>query len=194
MDDFRGINNVMIDHERIISRLDRPIVLVGLMATGKTRLGRMLARALKLEFIDTDREIVADAGLSITEIFEKHGETEFRDRESEVIRRLLETDRSVRVIATGGGAPMREENAGLIFGRTLSVWTRAEIPVILKRARKTGRRPLLKKGDPEKTLRDMAALRYPVYRRAVLTIDTDHGLPRNILQNILTGIEDILTA
>ncbi|HEY8190605.1 MAG TPA: shikimate kinase [Micavibrio sp.] len=184
----------MMNHERIISRLDRTIILVGMMATGKTRLGRMLARTLKLEFIDTDQKIAADVGLSIAEIFEKYGEMEFRDRESEVIRRLLGTDRSVRVIATGGGAPMREENAGLIFGQTLSIWTRAEIPVILKRAGKTGRRPLLMKGNPEKTLRDMAALRYPVYQRADLTIDTDHGLPRNILQNILTGIEDILTA
>lgn len=177
------------------SRLTRPVVLVGLMGSGKTRLGRMLARALRVRFIDTDDVVIQQAGADIPSIFETQGEQAFRDMEAAAIRDLLEgADRRVQVISTGGGAPMRPENAALIFGDTISIWTRADFPVLLERVGRSNDRPLLRNADPEKTLREMAALRYPVYRQADIVIDTDAGSLNDILSRALARIEEALTS
>jgi shikimate kinase len=183
----------MTAYDRIASDLDRPVVLVGLMASGKTLLGGMLARALGLEFIDTDREIADAEGLSIAGIFDRHGEAHFRDCESAVLRRLLRDDRQIRVISTGGGAPMRPENADLIFDSGLSVWLRVQIPTLLRRAGPVETRPLLKGGDPGEILRDMAILREPVYRRADLIVDADAEADE-VLMSILAGIGEVVHA
>lgn len=180
----------MIRAEDIGRRLDRPVVLVGMMGSGKSRLGRMLGDALGLPFVDTDDLVVQAAGATIPEIFERAGESAFRDHETAVLRDVLGPGRRVCVVATGGGAVMRPENAALIFTDTLSIWARADIGVLLERVSRNADRPLLKAGDPEKILRDMAALRDPVYGRADIVLDTGAAGPSDILAAAIAGIKE----
>lgn len=168
--------------------IDRPIVLVGLMAVGKSRLGYELARALHLDFIDTDKSIEAEAGLSVAGIFKAYGEQEFRDREAVMIRRVLQKS-GARVVSTGGGAILRPDSADLIFGETWSVWVRASIETILERAARRTDRPLLINADPETVLKKMVAMRYPVYERANIVVDTDHGDTQKAVNDILAAMK-----
>lgn len=146
----------------------RAVVLVGMMGAGKSSVGRRLAKALDLPFVDADAEIEKAAGMSITDIFAKHGEPEFRAGERRVVARLLEEHPSV--IATGGGAWMDDTTRAKVRARGVSVWLKAEIDTLLKRVKKRGGRPLLKTGDPEQVLRDLLAVREPVYAEADVTV------------------------
>lgn len=146
----------------------RSIVLVGMMGAGKSSIGRRLASKLGLPFTDADNEIEAAAGMSIPDIFALHGEPEFRDGEARVIARLL--DSGPRVLATGGGAFMREETRARIRDRGVSIWLRAEADVILRRVRRRTDRPLLKTDDQAATIERFIAERYPVYAQAELTV------------------------
>lgn len=148
----------------------RTIVLVGLMGAGKTAVGRRLAGLLGLPFIDADQEIEQAAGCSIAEIFERFGEPAFRDVERRVIRRLLEGPRVV--LATGGGAFMDEATRRLIRHKSLSVWLRATLPLLLKRVAGRTHRPLLNSGDPSAILERLMTLRHPVYAEADIVIDS----------------------
>jgi shikimate kinase len=146
----------------------RAVVLIGMMGAGKSSVGRRLAKALDLPFVDADAEIEKAAGMSITDIFAKHGEPEFRAGERRVVARLLEEPASV--IATGGGAWMDDTTRAKVRARGVSVWLKAEIDTLLKRVKKRGGRPLLKTGDPEQVLRDLLAVREPVYAEADVTV------------------------
>jgi shikimate kinase len=146
----------------------RSVVLVGMMGAGKSSVGRRLAKALNLPFVDADAEIEKAAGMSISDIFTKHGEPEFRSGERRVVSRLL--DEQPAVIATGGGAWMDESTREKVSARGVSVWLKAEVDVLLKRVKKRGGRPLLKAGDPEQVLRDLLTQREPVYARADVTV------------------------
>lgn len=176
--------------EEIRRMLDRPIVLVGMMGAGKTRMGRQLATALGLRFTDSDDEIEKAAGLTIPEIFEKFGESYFRDGERRVIGRLLE--QGVSVIATGGGAVMNEETAQAIWAGTLSVWVRAEMTIMVERTARKDNRPLLKSGDPEQILTELAAARYPIYEKADIVVDSHNGPAEAILNQTLEKIHKFL--
>jgi shikimate kinase len=146
----------------------RMIVLVGMMGAGKSTVGRRLAARLRLPFADADTEIEAAAGMSIPEIFEIHGEPYFRDGEVRVIARLLEGGPAV--LATGGGALMREETRRRIQEKAISVWLKADADVILRRVRRRADRPLLQTADPAATIDRFIAEREPVYQHADLTI------------------------
>jgi shikimate kinase len=146
----------------------RSIVLIGMMGAGKSSVGRRLAKALNLPFVDADTEIERAAGMSITDIFAKHGEPEFRSGERRVVSRLL--DESAAVIATGGGAWMDETTREKVRARGISVWLKADVDVLFRRVKKRGGRPLLKGGDPEQVLRDLLAVREPVYAEADVTV------------------------
>lgn len=148
----------------------RSVVLVGMMGAGKSSVGRRLAKALGLPFIDADAEIEKAAGMSISDIFAKHGEPEFRSGERRVVSRLL--DDPAAVIATGGGAFMDETTREKVRVRGVSVWLKADLDVLLRRVRKRGGRPLLKEGDPEQVLRDLLAHREPVYATADITVQS----------------------
>src|SRR5436309_8290161 len=119
----------------------RSIVLVGMMGAGKSTIGRRLAARLRLPFLDADAEIEAAAGMSIPDIFETHGEPHFRDGEARVIARLLEAGPSV--LATGGGAFMRQETRNRIRDRAVSIWLKADADTILRRVKRRADRPLL---------------------------------------------------
>ena len=145
----------------IIAALEgRSIVLVGMMGAGKSTIGRRLAARLQLPFLDADIEIEAAAGMSIPEIFAAHGEPYFRDGEARVIARLL--DNGPAVIATGGGAYMREETRNRIGGKAVSIWLKADVDVIMKRVKRRADRPLLQTEDPVATVSHLLELREPV--------------------------------
>ena len=148
----------------------RSIVLVGMMGAGKSTIGRRLAARLRLPFTDADTEIEAAAGMSIPEIFETHGEAYFRDGEARVIARLLA--QGPAVLATGGGAFMREETRNCIRAKAISLWLRADADVIMRRVRRRADRPLLQTADPEGTVNRLLGEREPVYQSADLTISS----------------------
>src|SRR5271165_323521 len=146
----------------------RSVVLVGMMGAGKSTIGRRLAARLGVPFLDADSEIEAAAGMSIPDIFEAHGEPHFRDGEARVIARLLESGPAV--LATGGGAFMREETRGRVGAKAVSIWLKADIDIIMRRVRRRADRPLLQTADPEATVTRLICEREPVYQIANLTI------------------------
>ena len=146
----------------------RSVVLVGMMGAGKSTIGRRLSVRLRLPFLDADTEIEAAAGMSIPDIFETHGESQFRDGEARVIARLL--DGGPAVLATGGGAFMREETRGRIGAKAVSIWLKADADIIMRRVKRRADRPLLQTADPAATIGRLIGEREPVYRHADLTI------------------------
>ena len=146
----------------------RSIVLVGMMGAGKSTIGRRLAARLHLPFADADTAIEEAASMSIPDIFETHGETYFRNGEARVIARLL--DNGPAVIATGGGAFMREETRDRIREKAISIWLRADAEIIMRRVRRRADRPLLQTENPEATVSRLLEQREPVYQNADLTI------------------------
>ena len=147
----------------------RPIVLIGLMGVGKSTIGRRLAARLGLPFVDSDNEIERAADMTIAEMFERYGETQFRDGERRVIARLI--DGAPKVIATGGGAFMNDGTRALILERATAIWLDADIAVLADRvARRAGTRPLLRDRDPHEALTALAALRNPIYALAPVHI------------------------
>src|ERR1700742_1457753 len=124
----------------------RSVVLVGMMGAGKSTIGRRLAARLRLPFLDADTEIETAAGMSIPDIFETHGEPHFRDGEARVIARLL--DGGPGVLATGGGAFLREDTRARIGRQAVSIWLKADADVIMRRVRRRADRPLLRTADP----------------------------------------------
>src|SRR6202045_3088461 len=146
----------------------RSIVLGGMMGPGKSPIGRRLSARLRLPFLDADTEIEAAAGMSIPDIFETRGEPQFRDGEARVIARLL--DSGPAVLATGGGAFMREETRGRIGAKAVSIWLKADADIIMRRVRRRADRPLLQTPDPAATVGRLIEEREPPYQQADLTI------------------------
>jgi len=138
------------------------------MGARKSTIGRRLGARLRLPFLDADIEIEAAACMSIPEIFETRGEPYFRDGEARVIARLL--DSGPAVIATGGGAFMREETRNRIREKAVSLWLKADVDTIMKRVKRRADRPLLRTEDPAATVSRLSEAREPVYQGADLTI------------------------
>ncbi len=164
----------------------RSIVMVGLMGCGKSSIGRRLATALDLPFVDADEEIERAALKSIPEIFADHGETYFRDGERKVIKRLLAN--GPQVLATGGGAFMNAETREAIKADGISVWLRADLDVLMRRVAKRDNRPLLKADDPTAVMKSLMDQRYPVYALADLTIDSHDTAHEVIVAEIVTQL------
>jgi shikimate kinase len=156
----------------------RSLVFVGLMGCGKTSVGRRVAGRLGLRFIDADAEIEESAGQTIPEIFADHGETFFRNGERRVIARLLKS--GPQVLATGGGAFMNAETRANIRETGVSVWLKADLPVLMRRVAKRENRPLLKAADPEAVMRNFMTVRYPIYAEADLTVQT-RDVPHDVM-------------
>ncbi len=151
----------------------RTIALVGLMGVGKSSIGRRLARALDLPFFDADEEIERAAGRSVAEIFAERGETEFRDGERRVIARLLAGP--PHVLATGGGAFVRPDTRAILKAGAVTVWLKADLPILARRVARKDTRPLLRGRDPLQVLTEQAEARYPAYAEADLTVDCGDG-------------------
>lgn len=164
----------------------KPVVLIGMMGTGKTTIGRRLAPRLGLPFFDSDAEIERAAGMTVSELFETHGEESFREGEARVIKRLLEGP--PHVLATGGGAVLHADTRSLIKGRAISVWMRADIETLARRATKRDTRPLLRTSDPAATLAGLAKEREPFYAEAHIHVDSQPGPHEQTVALILNRI------
>jgi shikimate kinase len=176
----------------IMPRLgDRSIVLVGMMGVGKSSVGRRLAARLAIPFVDADAEIEKAAGMSIADIFARHGEAYFRGGEARVIARLLES--GPQVLATGGGAFMNADTRALIERKGVSIWLHAEVDVLLRRTgKRRNERPLLQTADPAETLRELLAEREPTYALADLTVQSREVAHDAIVSDILTALDTFL--
>ncbi len=155
------------------------------MGCGKSAVGRRLAAKLSLPFVDADEEIEKAAGKSINDIFAEHGETHFREGERKVIARLL--GQGPQVLATGGGAFINPETRANIRAQGISIWLKAELPVLMKRVGKRDTRPLLKSGDPEETMRKLIEVRYPIYAEADLIVES-----RDVAHEVM--VNDVIQA
>jgi shikimate kinase len=171
----------------ISERLDRPIVLVGLMGAGKSTVGRRLARRLGLPFVDSDAEIEDAAGLSAAELFERYGDADFRDGERRLVARLI--DGTVRVIATGGGAYVDPRTRKLLNERAITVWLDAPIDVLAERTGRRDTRPLLRNGDRRQTLERLSQQRGAAYSEAHIRISSGLGAHRDVVDSIVKALE-----
>ncbi len=158
----------------------RSIVFVGLMGAGKTAIGRRVAGALGLSFTDSDHEIEAVSRMTVPELFDRYGETEFRALEQRVIARILEN--GPQVLSTGGGAYMNEHTRQAIADHGISVWLKADIDVLMERVVKKQNRPLLKNPDPRAVMLRLMSERYPVYAKADVTV-----VSRDETKDVITG-------
>jgi shikimate kinase len=168
-------------------RLDRPVVLVGMMGVGKSTVGRMLASQLHGDFVDTDDEIERASGLSIAEIFERFGEDYFRDGERRVIARLI--DGEPKVIATGGGAFINDATRALIKEKCHSVWIDADLDVLVARVSRRGHRPLLVGKDPKTVMYELFEKRGPIYALADFRVCSDAAPHGKTVDQILKVLE-----
>ena len=149
---------------------NRSLVLVGMMAAGKSSVGRRLGVRLHLPFVDADTEIEKAAVMTIPEIFATHGEPYFRAGEARVIARLL--DGGPQVLATGGGAFMNADTRAAIRAKGISIWLKADFDVLLRRVKRRTDRPLLQGDEAAETLRHLMEERYPIYAEADLTVES----------------------
>jgi shikimate kinase len=164
--------------EAVVTALgNRSIVLVGMMGAGKSSIGRRLAARLGIPFIDADAEIESAAGMTIPEIFDKHGEPYFRGGEARVIARLL--DNGPQVLATGGGSLMDAQTRALIGEKGVSIWLKADIDVLLKRTKRRNDRPLAEK------IKDLLPIREPLYAQADIVVQSRDEPHENIVDEIM---------
>jgi len=170
--------------------VDRPIALVGMMGAGKTTVGRRLATALNLPFHDADAEIEQASGMSVADLFARHGEESFRRGEAQVIERLLSGPPIV--IATGGGALLNAATRSLVKAKAISIWIRADVDTLVKRATKRATRPLLKKGDPREIISRLLEERTPFYAASDIAIDSNTGSHARTVQTIVNALADFL--
>jgi shikimate kinase len=176
----------------LAKRLDRPVVLVGLMGVGKSTVGRRLARRLGLSFVDSDAEIEDAAGYSPAEMFERFGESEFRDGERRLVARLM--DGKVRVIATGGGAYVDPNTRRLLNERAITVWLDAPVDILAERTSRRDTRAQLRNGDPKAVLERLSKERRPSYAEAHIHVRSGDGAHEDVVDAIVTAIEEHLQA
>lgn len=171
-------------------RLDRPVVLVGLMGVGKSTVGRRLARRLGLPFIDSDSAIEDASGLSAAEVYERFGEADFRDGERRLVARLIEGE--VRVIATGGGAYIDPRTRELLNERAITIWLDAPVDVLAERTSRRDTRPLLRNDDPKGTLEKLSDQRRPAYEEAHIHVRSGTGAHRDVVEAIVRALDGYL--
>ena len=158
----------------------RSIVLVGMMGAGKSSIGRRLATRLGLAFADADTEIETAAGMTIAEIFAKHGEPYFRAGEARVIARLL--DHGPQVLATGGGASMDQRTRDLIQIKGISIWLKADLDILSKRTKRRGERPLVDK------MKELLPLREPIYALSDIVVQSRDEPHETIVDEIVAAL------
>ena len=172
-------------------RLDRPVVLVGLMGVGKSTVGRRLAKRLGLSFVDSDTEIEDAAGYPAAEIFERYGETDFRDGERRLVARLIEGE--VRVIATGGGAYIDQRTRELLNERAITIWLDAPVDILAERTSRRDTRAQLRNGDPKAVLERLADERRASYAQAHIHVRSGDGAHKDVVEAIVQALDEYLT-
>ena len=165
---------------------NRTLVFVGLMGAGKSVIGKMVASAMNVPFIDSDQEIEKVSRMSISNLFTSYGEPEFRALEERVIRRLLKG--GPMILSTGGGAFINDRTRSVIKRRGLSVWLRADLDVLWARVRRRSHRPLLKTENPKYTLAALLDARYPIYVEADLVVRSRDVPKETIAGDVLDAV------
>ncbi|MBL4628649.1 MAG: shikimate kinase [Roseicyclus sp.] len=157
-------------------RLAKSVVLIGMMGAGKTAIGRALSATLAVEMRDSDAEIEKSSQLSIAEIFDRFGEPFFRDKEGQVIARLL--DGPPCILSTGGGAWLAERNRKLLLEKACVIWLEADLPLLWSRVKHKSHRPLLRTDNPKTTLAELLQARTQVYQLAPrkITVQPDWSI------------------
>ncbi|WP_245653797.1 shikimate kinase [Novosphingobium rosa] len=182
----------------ILARLDRPVVLVGMMGVGKTSLGRKLANQLGAPFVDADDAIETSAQMTIPEIFATYGESFFRDGERRVIARLMgegaPDEPRVKVIATGGGAFVNDATRALILRSGIAVWLDADLDTLVDRTARKDNRPLLRGGNPREILGRLKSEREPFYAQAPIHVMSGNMPHTRTLARLLAAIDQWLDA
>ncbi|MEL7259327.1 MAG: shikimate kinase [Pseudomonadota bacterium] len=177
-------------------KLKKTVVLVGMMGAGKTAVGKALAAMLDVPFLDSDVEIEAAANMSIKEIFERDGEAFFRDRESQVIERLLDNERGI--LSAGGGAFLSERNREMIRQKGVAVWLKADLELLWNRVKHKDTRPLLRTSNPFQTLKSLYDERLPCYEMADLAVEAraEYSIETMAghVRDALAGRKDVLEA
>ena len=166
--------------------IDRTVVLIGMMGAGKTAVGRRLAKALGWPFEDADAAIEAAAGTTISNIFAEIGEPAFREKERQVIARLLGGER--QVLALGGGAFVDPATRALVRAKALSIWLRADLDTLVRRTGRPGKRPLLAQGDPRARLAELLRQRSPIYAEADLVVDSGNAPIAAVVNRVLEAL------
>jgi shikimate kinase len=174
----------------LTKRLDRPVVLVGLMGVGKSTVGRRLAKRLGLPFVDSDAAIEDAAGLSPAEVFERYGEHDFRDGERRLVARLIEGD--LRVIATGGGAYVDSRTRQLLNERAITIWLDAPVDILAERTSRRDTRAQLRNGDPKATLERLAKERRDSYEQAHIHVKSGGGAHKDVVDAIVDALAGYL--
>lgn len=149
-------------------KLRKTVVMVGMMGAGKTAVGRAVAAKLGVPFLDSDAEIETASNMTIAEIFARDGEPFFRQKEAQVIERLLENE--ICILSTGGGAYLAEGNRNMIGAKGVALWLDADLNLLWERVRHKDTRPLLRTADPKATLTEIFNARVPVYSLAELSV------------------------
>lgn len=182
-------------NKEIAARLDRPVVLTGMMGAGKSHVGRLLAELLGLPFVDTDRQVEEQAGCTVAEIFRRDGEARFRAVEKAVVVSAL--GQGPRIIAIGGGALMDAETLAAVLNGAVSVWLKVDPAVLtqrLEKSAKAGDRPLLAEVDVGAKLRELLAVREPVYSRADIKVETVDGSAAQTAEEVVKALKEFLRA
>lgn len=172
------------------NNLDKNIILIGMMATGKSAVGQELAFKLERTFLDTDLLIEQKTGMTIPEIFKEYGEDYFRNYESEVIAGINNYPRGSLVVATGGGAVLREENRINMSRCGVLVHLKASPEEMAKRALKEGGRPLLDVKDPVAALRAILQEREPYYSKNDISVNTEHKSVKELAEEIIKKLQN----
>ncbi|AZR74179.1 hypothetical protein BBF96_12700 [Anoxybacter fermentans] len=168
---------------------DKNIVLIGMMGSGKTTVGKMLAKEMSLNFVDTDKELEEKIGRSISEIFATDGEDEFRRLEEEIVKQVAE--RGGQVIATGGGVVLKPENIKVLRKKGIIIFLYTAPQVLIKRLKDDDSRPLIKCSDPERRLKELLRIRLPLYRKAAqIEVDTGRLTPDQVVRVLVEKIQE----
>ena len=172
--------------------MKKKIVLIGMMGSGKSTIGKILSKMLKFNFIDTDILIEKKCGLKITKIFDKYGEKYFRCKEEEIVLDTLLNDKKPCVVALGGGAFLNKKLQKEILKKTVSIWLKPNFKTIYDRCKKSNLRPLIKNNcDLKFNLKKLIKERYPIYSKANLTI-TLNKTPNVVSNNIIKRLNKII--
>ncbi len=171
---------------------NRAIVLIGMMGSGKSSIGRRLARTLGMPFTDADEAIEEAAGCAIPEIFATHGEEFFRNREEAVIARII--DDAPLVLATGGGAFISDQTRQLLLDKAVVIWLRADIDTLVERVGRKDNRPLLRGKDAKQVLEELSAKRNPYYAKAHLVVESHQAPHDRTVQGLIQNLEAHLQA
>lgn len=171
--------------------MDKIILLVGLMGSGKTSVGKRLAQKLNLPFVDGDAEMEKAAGISLIDLLKIYGEEEYRAGEKRVMKRLLNGDPCV--LASGGGSFVADETRQLARDKAITVWLKADVDVLYKRTTGRKHRPFIKGNDDKlkDKLEKYMELEYPYYSEADVVVETKEEQVENTVKRVIKAIEEV---